>query len=52
MNATPIRKNVGNTVLVVNIGCQADNFCCLNALSGKDFFFPIKAIQTKAVTHL
>lgn len=25
-----MRKNVGNTVPAVKIGCQAGRFCCLN----------------------
>lgn len=28
-----IKKNVGNTVPAVKMGCQAGNFCCLKAES-------------------
>lgn len=35
MNATPIRKNVGNTVPTVRIGDQDGSFCCLKALPVK-----------------
>jgi len=33
INPTPIANSSGNTVLAVNIGCQAGNCCCLNFVS-------------------
>ena len=33
INTTPIRKNKGNAVLAVRIGCHAFNLCCLKLVS-------------------
>jgi hypothetical protein len=33
IKATPMMKNVGNTVPAVRMGCQAGKRCCLKALS-------------------
>lgn len=45
MNAIPITKNVGRTVLAVRIGCHAGNFCCLNALSVKRRNFQLMPVS-------